>query len=59
VHDAAGVARGRVVDVVANPASDLLQLASGALVPVRFITHVEPGVRIEVDVPDGLFELTD
>ena len=59
VFDAAGVARGRVVDVLANPASDLLELASGALVPVRFVTHVDPRVRIDVDVPDGLFELLD
>ena len=32
-----GVERGPVVAVVANPASDLLELASGALVPLRFV----------------------
>lgn len=59
VVDAQGIERGRVVDVLANPASDLLELDSGALVPVRFITSVEARVRVEVDVPDGLFELLD
>jgi len=57
VIDAGGVARGRVVEVVANPACDLLALESGALVPVRFVTEVVPGERIVVNVPDGLFEL--
>jgi 16S rRNA processing protein RimM len=57
VIDTTGVERGRVVEVLANPASDLLELESGALVPVRFITHVVAGSRIDVDVPDGLFEL--
>jgi 16S rRNA processing protein RimM len=51
-----GVARGRVVEVQANPASDLLVLDTGALVPVRFVVRVEPGVRIEVDAPAGLFD---
>lgn len=57
VVDATGVERGRVLDVLANPASDLLELDSGALVPVRFITDVAPRERIVVDVPGGLFEL--
>ncbi len=57
VFDAEGVARGRVTDVLANPASDLLVLVGGALVPVQFVTRVDPGRRIDVDVPDGLFEL--
>jgi 16S rRNA processing protein RimM len=56
VVDAQGVVRGRVVDVEANPASDLLVLDSGALVPLTFVTSVEAHSRIEVDVPDGLFE---
>ena len=37
VVDAGGVDRGLVVTVVANPASDLLELDSGALVPLRFV----------------------
>jgi len=56
VVDATGVVRGVVVDVEANPASDLLVLDSGALVPLTFVTSVEANTLIEVDVPDGLFE---
>ncbi len=56
VVDATGRTKGAVVEVVANPASDLLELDSGALVPLRFVTSREPGV-INVDVPDGLFAL--
>jgi 16S rRNA processing protein RimM len=61
VVDAAGVARGPVVAVVANPASDLLELESGALVPLRFVLGgVETGPDgrvVRVDPPDGLFDL--
>jgi 16S rRNA processing protein RimM len=56
VVDSAGTVRGTVVDVEANPASDLLVLDSGALVPLTFVTSVEANSRIEVDVPEGLFE---
>jgi 16S rRNA processing protein RimM len=56
VFDASGVRRGVVVGVEANPASDLLVLDSGALVPLTFVTTVEANVRIEVDAPEGLFE---
>jgi 16S rRNA processing protein RimM len=55
VVDADGTARGRVVSVVANPASDLLELDDGALVPVRFVTAHTAGV-VRVDTPAGLFE---
>jgi 16S rRNA processing protein RimM len=41
---------------VANPASDLLELESGALVPVAFVVDRAPG-RITIDPPDGLFDL--
>ena len=51
-----GVNRGQVVEVVSNPASDLLELDTGALVPLRFVTSHQPGV-IDVEVPDGLFAL--
>jgi 16S rRNA processing protein RimM len=54
--DQHGVDRGCVVGVIANPASDLLELDSGALVPTRFVVTVEPGHPIEVDVPRGLFD---
>ena len=55
--DQFGNRRGAVERVVANPASDLLELADGALVPVCFVIAVAPGVRIDVDAPDGLFEV--
>jgi 16S rRNA processing protein RimM len=51
-----GEALGRCVGVVANPASDLLELESGALVPVVFVVDRAPG-RLTVDPPDGLFDL--
>lgn len=57
VVDASGVTRGRVTAVVANPASDLLELDTGALVPLRFVTDHVAGERVVVDVPDGLFEV--
>jgi len=56
VFGAAGESHGTVASVQANPASDLLVLASGALVPLRFVVSAEPG-RITVDVPPGLFDL--
>jgi 16S rRNA processing protein RimM len=56
VFDAKGVRRGVVVGVEANPASDLLVLDSGALVPLTFVTNVDANSRIDIDVPDGLFE---
>jgi 16S rRNA processing protein RimM len=60
VVDAAGTRRGAVVAVVANPADDLLELDTGALVPVGFITGWDgegEGRRLVVDAPDGLFDL--
>ena len=56
VVDADGVHRGVVVDVEANPASDLMVLDTGALVPLTFVVSVEANSRIDVDVPEGLFE---
>ncbi len=56
VTDAAGTERGTVVAVVANPASDLLELDTGQLVPLRFVTGNELG-RVRVDVPAGLFDV--
>jgi 16S rRNA processing protein RimM len=47
---------GEVTAVLSNPASDLLELDSGALVPVVFITGRAPG-RVEIDPPEGLFDL--
>jgi 16S rRNA processing protein RimM len=56
VYDGAGLFRGVVTNVEANPASDLLVLDSGALVPLTFVTRVQANQRIDVDVPEGLFE---
>ena len=56
VVEADGTDRGRCTAVVANPAADLLELDSGALVPVTFVTAFADGT-ITVTVPDGLFEL--
>ena len=58
VVDAEGVARGRVEAVQQNPASDILVLDSGALVPLTFVLGWEErGSRLRVDPPPGLFEL--
>ena len=51
-----GIERGRVVEVEENPASDILVLDSGALVPLTFVVEVEPNERIVIDAPEGLFE---
>ena len=56
VVDAAGVMRGVVVDVEANPASDLMVLDSGALVPLTFVVSLDANQRVVIDPPDGLFE---
>jgi 16S rRNA processing protein RimM len=52
-----GVDRGVVESVQANPASDLLVLDTGALVPLNFVVREPTDHVIEVDVPDGLFDL--
>lgn len=53
-----GTDRGVCVAVVANPAADLLELDSGALVPSNFVLD-HTGDAIVIDVPEGLFDLTD
>jgi 16S rRNA processing protein RimM len=53
-----GTRRGRCISVIDNPAADLLELESGALVPVTFVESVVNGV-ITVDVPEGLFALNE
>jgi 16S rRNA processing protein RimM len=55
VHDTNGARVGRVIAVEANPASDLLVLDGGGLIPLRFVSAHEPG-RVTVDVPEGLLE---
>jgi len=56
VIDASGVSRGVVVDVEANPASDLMVLDNGALVPLTFVVALEANAKVEIDAPEGLFE---
>ena len=51
-----GTARGTVTALEVNPASDLLVLDGGALVPLRFVVETTPD-RVVVDVPQGLFDL--
>jgi 16S rRNA processing protein RimM len=56
VVEVSGVRRGVVVDVEANPASDLMVLDNGALVPLTFVVSVEANRRVDIDPPEGLFE---
>lgn len=53
VLDARGVEHGTVVEVLDNPASDVLVLSSGSLVPLRFAVWDDDG-RLVVDGPEGL-----
>ncbi|WP_419848381.1 ribosome maturation factor RimM [Candidatus Poriferisocius sp.] len=54
VCEADGTERGRVEAVQGNPASDLLVLESGTLVPLTFLVE-RSADRLIVDGPDGLF----
>ena len=56
VVDQQGVDRGTCVAVIDNPAHDILELDSGALVPVIFVVSCLDGVA-SIDPPDGLFDL--
>jgi 16S rRNA processing protein RimM len=56
VIDAGGVHRGVVANVEANPASDLMVLDTGALVPLTFVVAVDANRRVEIESPEGLFE---
>lgn len=56
VVEVGGTSRGRCVAVIDNPAADLLELESGALVPASFVVSAGGGV-ITIDPPAGLFEL--
>jgi 16S rRNA processing protein RimM len=55
VLDTVGTVLGTVASVEANPASDLLVLEDGGLIPLTFVTKTEPG-RITVDPPPGLLD---
>jgi 16S rRNA processing protein RimM len=53
----AGLTCGRVTEVIANPAHDILQLDSGRMVPVVFVVD-ESGLpeRLVIDPPAGLVD---
>jgi 16S rRNA processing protein RimM len=56
VFNADAESLGRVEAVEANPASDLLVLGDGRLIPLRFV--VDAGERgLTVELPDGLLDL--
>ena len=55
VEAASGRRLGTVVAVVPSPASDLLELDDGGLIPLRFALERSAG-RISVEVPPGLLE---
>lgn len=52
-----GVERGVVESVLDNPAADLLVLDTGAMVPVVFVVGTPEDGRLQVDTPEGLFDL--
>ncbi|MBV8236313.1 MAG: 16S rRNA processing protein RimM [Acidimicrobiia bacterium] len=54
VYDVNGLFYGSVMEVEANPASDLLVLAQG-LVPLTFVVDRSPR-RVVIDPPEGLIE---
>jgi 16S rRNA processing protein RimM len=56
VEDVDGRELGVVREVEANPASDLLVLDSGGLIPLRFVVDTTPGQRVVVSVPAGLLD---
>ena len=56
VVDTAGTVRGTCIAVIDNPAHDILELDTGHLVPIIFVTSAAEGI-ITVDAPEGLFEL--
>ncbi|HLJ07198.1 MAG TPA: ribosome maturation factor RimM [Acidimicrobiia bacterium] len=56
VVSATGEELGVVEAVEPNPASDLLVLGGGGLVPLRFVVSFEPHERVVVDIPDGLLD---
>ncbi len=54
VVDRGGRRLGIVEAVVANPASDLLELDNGGLVPLTFVVDHDASGDVVVDVPAGL-----
>ena len=56
VIEVSGAHRGKCVGVLANPAHDILELDTGALVPVTFVLSCIDGVTT-ISPPEGLFDL--
>ncbi len=54
VADNQGHDRGKIVEIQANPASDLLVLDDGTLVPVTFLSTIKDQT-ITVQTPKGIF----
>lgn len=57
VFDPDGRSYGRVEAVEANPASDLLVLPGGHLVPLVFVVERRVDGTVVIDPPPGLFDL--
>jgi 16S rRNA processing protein RimM len=55
VYDTAGALLGTCTAVEANPASDLIVLDGGGLIPLVFVVDHRPG-RTTVDPPPGLLD---
>jgi 16S rRNA processing protein RimM len=57
VFDVNGTELGSVSAVEANPASDLLVLEGGGLIPLRFVTESDIAAgTLVVDIPEGLLD---
>jgi 16S rRNA processing protein RimM len=59
VIDQHGTDHGPIVALVDNPASDLLELEGGALVPMAFYRGHGPDDTVLVEVPPGLLDGDD
>jgi 16S rRNA processing protein RimM len=59
VRTVEGVVLGHVDSVEANPASDLLVLDTGVLVPLRFVVGELADGMLTVQVPEGLVEVQE
>ena len=53
--DQHGTDHGEVASVIDNPASDLMELTDGRLVPYAFLVEVD-AERVLVDIPAGLLD---
>jgi 16S rRNA processing protein RimM len=52
-----GAEVGVVDSIEANPASDILVLDNGALVPAAFVVEQRDDATVVIDPPEGLFDL--